>query len=340
MSPRIDKPERASEVAFPSRDAVAFRTVQARNSALTRARQRLFRIDAAESLFARRRFAPAEPARQERLEQIGAVFITGYNAAVRAADPITIVGELKSIPNELIGFAFEGAAMGFALLDLVLPWRSRLFDRFLTRVAAPHAYMAHVGAGWALARTSPRLIWRLGKLDPLLRWLMFDGYGFHEGYFHHDQWFDPRRSPKALRGYARNVFDQGLGRALWFVKGADPPAVAAAVLDFPEQRRADLWSGIGLACTYAGGVDADGLNALTAASGTHHACLGQGAAFAAKARERAGNPAPHTELACQTICGMGAAAVAAIADQTLPAVTRVDCGEAYRRWRFEISRRL
>jgi hypothetical protein len=307
---------------------------------LARVRQRLFGIDASEALFARRGFAAAEPARQERLERIGGTFIAGYNAAVRSADPVSILNDLEATPRELRGFAFEGAAMGFALLDLVSPWRSQRFARFLTGVADPHAYMAHVGAGWALARTSPALIWRLGKLDPLLSWLMFDGYGFHAGYFHHRESIDLQRRPNALPGYARNAFDQGLGRVLWFVKGAEAAAVAAAVSDFPEQRRADLWSGIGLAVAYAGGADADGLEGLIKASGPHRACLGQGAAFAAKARERAGNPAQHTELACQTICGMAAVSAAAITDHALPTVGRDDSGEAYEFWRAEIRRRL
>jgi hypothetical protein len=91
--------------------------------------------------------------------------------------------ELGSAPQELQGFAFEGAAMGFALLDLVMPWRGRRFARFITGPAAAHIYMAHVGAGWALARTSPYLAWRLGSFDPLLQWLATDGYGFTPGIF-------------------------------------------------------------------------------------------------------------------------------------------------------------
>jgi len=303
-------------------------------------RDRLLVISAEEASFARRGFGPTTPARQQRLEQIGRTFVTGYNTAIRTADSAAIGADRDAIPQELHGFAFEGAAMGFALLDLLTPWPARRFARFLTGAASPHIYMAHVGAGWALARTSPHLAWRLGPLDPLLRWLMFDGYGFHAGYFHPRDAIDRQRQPGALRGYARNVFDQGLGRALWFAKGAEVHAVAAAASGFPEARGPDLWSGIGLAATYAGGVDADDLRALAAAAGPHRPDLGQGAAFAAKARQRAGNPTPHTELACWTFCGMSATAAAAITDQALPSVAPGDRGEAYQAWRADIRRRI
>ena len=316
------------------------RTAGAIPGGLAWLRDRLLGISPEEASFARRGFVAANPSRQLRLELLGRTFVEGYLTAVRLADPDAIAPRLAAVAEERRGFAFEGAAMGFALLDLLAPWRSRRFARFLTGAAGPHVYMAYVGAGWALARTSPYLAWRLGPLDPLLRWLMFDGYGFHAGYFHPGDAIDRQRQPVVLRGYARNVFDQGLGRALWFANGADIRAVAVAASGFPEPRRADLWSGIGLAATYAGGVDAGDLSALAATSGPYLTHLGQGAAFAAKARERAGNPAPHTERACQVFCCLAAAAAAELTDQALPSAGPGDRGEAYEAWRGEIRRRI
>jgi hypothetical protein len=200
--------------------------------------------------------------------------------------------------------------------------------------------MAHVGAGWALARTSLRLAWRLGPLDPLLRWLMLDGYGFHAGYFHHRDAIGRQRRPRALQRYAENVFDQGLGRAIWFVKGADIDALSGALGAFPRDRQADLWSGVGLAAAYAGGVDTADLTSLFAAAGPFREQLGQGAAFAAKARERAGNPAAHTEHACRIFCGVDAAAAAAITDLALRGLDLADSGAAYVMWRRNIRTRI
>jgi hypothetical protein len=220
------------------------------------------------------------------------------------------------------------------------PWRGRRFARFVAGAAAAHAYMAHVGAGWALARTSLRLAWRFGPLDPLLRWLMLDGCGFHAGYFHSRDTIDRQLRPRALRGHARNIFDQGLGRALWFVNGADAAAIAGAVATFPRTRQGDLWSGVGLAAAYAGGADDGDLAALLVAAAGFRPELGQGAAFAAKARERAGNPAEHTERACRVICGDGAAEAAAVTDLALDGLDLGDPGVAYAAWRAEIRRRI
>ncbi len=307
---------------------------------LASARQTLFGVAADEALFAQRGFAATDGARQARLEQLGRTFLEGYNCAIRLADPDAVACALDAVPTERRGFAFEGAGMGFALLDILAPWPRRSFQRFLAGPAASHRYMAHVGAGWALARTSPRLAWRVGPLDPLLRWLMLDGYGFHAGYF------DPNRSvhrqlrPRALRRYALNAFDQGLGRAIWFVSGATVDRVRTTVEAFPPGRHGDLWSGVGLAAAYAGGVSADELRALATIAGNYRIHLSQGASFAAKARACAGNPASQTELACQIFCCSDAATCATLCDETLPSTTAGDGGRAYEQWRANIRRRF
>lgn len=67
-----------------------------------------------------------------------------------------------------------------------------------------------------------------------------------------------------------------------------------------------MWSGIGLAATYAGGATPAALEDLRAAGRGYARQLGQGAAFAAAARERAGNPTAHTELGCRVLTGRSA----------------------------------
>jgi hypothetical protein len=117
--------------------------------------------------------------------------------------------------------------------------------------------------------------------------------------------------------------------------------IPATIRRYTPERHADLWSGVGLACAYAGIVeDAAALRALGASSGAHRHQLGQGAAFAAKARARAGNPAPHTETVCRILCGLSAAAAADVTDEALDAlVSRAD-EPAYETWRREVAVRL
>ncbi|HEX5327885.1 MAG TPA: DUF1702 family protein [Acetobacteraceae bacterium] len=299
-------------------------------------RRHLLGIDPVETSMVRRDFMPTSAERRHRLEAAGSSFVAGYNAAVGSADPATIGAVLAAEPDDRAGFAYEGAGMGFALLDLISPWRGRRFVQFLAGAADRHLYMAHVGAGWALARMSRHLAWRLGPLDPLLRWLVLDGYGFHAGYFHPTRAIAAHRLPRGLTDNVRAGFDQGLGRSLWFVCGAQPHAVIATIATFPSTRHPDLWSGVGLAIAYAGGADEAELHALAEQAAEHRLHVGQGAAFAAKARSRAGNPAPHTDLACRVFCGTGANTAAAFTDRALPIATAGDNGAAYQRWRAGI----
>jgi enediyne biosynthesis protein E3 len=303
-------------------------------------RRALLGISPEEISFARRRFRGDSAAVRERLEDVGRCFVLGYNAALEEDRPLALAARLEAeVERELQGLAYEGAGMALALLDILIPGRRDCLAQLLAGPGDAHAYLVHVGAGWILARLplSPeRLLARLE--DPSLRWLALDGYGFHEGFFHWPRSVERRRVPRKLRGYARRGFDQGLGRSLWFVDGADVRLIPRTIGAFPADRQPDLWSGVGLACAYAGGRGRADLEALRRAAGPYASQLAQGVAFAAKARQRAGNLAEHTEIACQVVCGASAAVTAAVIDDTslgLPA-DRPD-EPAFEVWRQRIQ---
>jgi enediyne biosynthesis protein E3 len=279
---------------------------------------RLLSIDAAEVEFARRGFACPDPGLRHRLENVGRFFLQGYHAALRHKHQDALAARLEQIDWQQRGFGYEGAAMAMTLRDR-LTLRGGALARFAVGQGKGHIYMLHVGAGWAYARLPwlrRRIELAIRTLHPVLRWLVIDGYGFHQGYFH---WNKPRRldnSIARLSVNARHVFYQGLGRSLWFSNGAQARAIAARISGFPALYRDDAWSGVGLACAYAGGLSAEAIDTLRRASGANAAALAQGAAFAAKARRLAGNPARHTETACSVLCGMPADAAAALCDHT------------------------
>lgn len=305
-------------------------------SRLSAARLAIFGISAREAEFSVRGFRPTSAERRDRLEAVGRTFIAGYNSAVTTGQGDAAVERLGDVPEALRGFFVEGAAMGLALLDLVTPWRRRGFAAFVEGPAQPYIYLAHVGAGWALARTSWRLRRRLGRVDPLLSWLMMDGYGFHAGYFQPNRTIDLHRRPRLPRGYAARAFDQGLGRALWFAMGASGEAVRDSIEGFAPERRPDLWSGVGLAVTYAGGAETAELSDLAAAAGDCRLDLAQGAAFAAAAHLRAGPVPSHTEAACRLLCGMEGRSAAAITTFTRPDPRSDPAGRHYEAWRSAI----
>ena len=311
-----------------------------RVSLLGQARRRFLGLSPTEASFAKRGFIAREDNARRRLEEIGVTFLSGYHAALEETGFVQLSRRLAAVETDLRGFAFEGAAMGLALLDCFTPWRKDRWHTFTERFAKSHIYMMHVGLGWALARLRRSVTPYLTRLDPLLGWLVVDGYGFHEGYFGWPRYIERRTIPTRLNGYERRVFDQGLGRSIWFVKGADVAAVATAINAFPSARRDDLWSGAGLACAYAGGCSRAAIESLRAFATRHLPALAQGVAFAAKTRHHAANLNNHTESVCRVICGQSAEEVAAITDAALEDLHEEYALPAYEAWRRRIQKKL
>jgi len=290
-----------------------------------------------------RGFHKKSDAAQQLLETVGRSFRAGYVYAVEARSPLEAEESLEKVPEQFRGFAYEGAAMGLAILDgLPLPGDWRIV-RFLAGRADRYVYMTYVGVGWAMARL-PRFRWsKLTAPDPLLRWLVLDGYGFHQAYFRTRQYVTKHYQQPRLpwpggrhAWYATRAVDQGIGRALWYVAGTDPHLVSELIDDFPATRRSDLYSGVGLAATYAGGADETELGTLRERAGRWRPNLAQGSAFAARAQVRAGLVPPHTETATRVFCGMSTEGAARVTDEAVPERAAPNL-PSYERWRQSIA---
>lgn len=307
-------------------------------------RSSVFSISTDEASFVKRGFSVEDATRQNHLEHCARAFIQGYNAALRLSDVDELPEKLAAIDAVSQGFAYEGAAMGFALRDGLNPVRSMssapLFNRFLSGCGDAHLYMAYVGAGWAAARlpwVRGRLESYLQQFDPLFRWLVVDGYGFHQGFFHPDRFVTRMEQPNGLSGYALRAFDQGLGRCLWFVHCANVEAVIDNIAHMDAHRRVDLYSGVGLAITYAGGANTQDAEALHDQADIYRWNVAQGAAFAAKARARANNTPEHTESVCRILCRTSAEHAANMTDQCLVDLNPSNGEPAYEVWRRRIA---
>jgi len=266
-------------------------------------------IRSKEASFAERGFEVPDPDLCQKLEGMLGSFIAGYNLAVRTSDSAKLVDRLhRKFDNHHVGFAFEGVGLYLAMLDLMVPGRSDRLARFVRGVGKDHDYIVVVGAGFAIAR----LPWGLRNmnhyletLDPLMAWCVPDGYGFHQGFFHHTRYIDGAKDPpKELGSFGARLFDSGVGRAMWWVKCAQPRGIRAAIDRFPETRRAELWNGVGVAAAYAGGVGVSALQSLRDLSGSYQADFLSGLPFAARLRQKAGNYSDTTELACSVLLGM------------------------------------
>ncbi|CAM4471729.1 DUF1702 domain-containing protein [Nocardia ninae] len=281
------------------------------------------------------------------LELPGATFIEGFGVGAERATAAETAALLSEIESKRRGFAFEGAAMAMAIRDaLPIGHRHHVAD-FLT-AADEHLYMIYVGVGWALARL-PRPLHRAaltGATDPVLVWLALDGYGFHQAYFHTDryvkqQYVDPNPPVVSVRhsDYVPHAIDQGIGRAMWFVAGADPVVACTMIEAFAADRRPDLFAGLGLAATYAGGATADELATLREQASPYREDIGQGATFAAEARARARIVQPNTETAVRVFTGRPVDDTSRIAIDTRPAEPTIDGLAGYEVWRQRIRQR-
>ena len=134
----------------------------------------------------------------------------------------------------------------------------------------------------------------------------------------------------------KRAFDQGLGRSLWFIGKADERAIKRIIASFSANRHADLWSGVGLACAYTGGLRPASIGRLKKASGQYKAQLALGAAYAAKARTLSGQIPAHTELACQSLWGREAERLAELVDELCGNIKHDDAEPAYEVWRQQV----
>ncbi|CRK57500.1 UnbL [Alloactinosynnema sp. L-07] len=301
--------------------------------------------------FAVRGFPGADSPAAEALEAIPQAVISGFEWGIEAKTLWEVERKLALVRQEQRGFAYEGAAMAATVRDAMAGGRGKKAKELLGGPGAPHIFLTYIGIGFAMARL-PRVLWKKVIPDisespyhPTMTWLAVDGFGFDRAYFQTKRWVDEQRVPKPYPWegspeYFLRAYDQGVGRALWFINGARPEAVAKAVNGFAEHRRADLWSGVGLAATFAGGGDEAGLTWLRQASGAHWSELALGAVFAVKARTYAGFTPPHSELAARAMAGLTIDEAVEIADSTAADPWGSGIDPAYERWRERIRTRL
>jgi hypothetical protein len=298
--------------------------------------------------FAGRKFPITATSATRHLEAIPQSVICGFEWGIDSRTLWEVERRLDLVEPEMRGFAYEGATMAFTVRDTMRGHRTR---ELMLGSGAPHIFLTYIGIGFAMARL-PRPLWRkvlpdLGDapFHPTMGWLAVDGYGFDRAYFDTKRWVDRQYRPKPYPwdghpAYFNRAVDQGVGRALWFIHGGRPTAVAAAVDRFAADRRADLWAGVGLASCFAGGAEADELAELREAAGGHRCELALGAVFAAKGRDYSGFVPGHTEVAVKALSGLSVTEAVGIADAT--EVDRVGHAPVpqYEVWRERIRERL
>jgi hypothetical protein len=280
----------------------------------------------ADVTFAKRGFPGVPSAATERLEAIPQAVVCGFEWGIDSRGLWEVERRLALVDVEMRGFAYEGAAMAYTVRDAMSGGGRRCRD-LLRGSGQPHIFLAYIGIGFAMSHL-PRPLWKkvIPDLDgtpyhPTMTWFAVDGYGFDLAYFHTKRWVDQQRIPKPYDwmghpDYFLRAVDQGIGRALWFIHGGRAADVSAALVRFAPARHADLWSGVGLAATFAGGCQAADLSALRAAAGDFAAEVSLGSVLAAKARHYSGFVPAHTEAALMALADLTIEEAVDLADRT------------------------
>jgi hypothetical protein len=169
--------------------------------------------------------------------------------------------------------------------------------------------------GLGLFRWSPKRM--MNSLDNILRWFVLDGYGFIYGLLRPKAVTVGRRRPREFKGVTARAFDVGIGRTFWFYECAEPTRVVDRINTFDEERRGDLWTGLGTACTHACGVSSPEIESLIEGAGPYAADLACGAALTAYIRREAGNIEDHVEMGVNALWGVRTVDVAETFSQSM-----------------------
>lgn len=245
--------------------------------------------------------------------------------------------QLEDTENEFRSVAYEAAAMALALKDIstgntLIHWRA-----LMEGPGSKHTAQIHVGLGWAIAQQRVPVLSVIETLDPIMRYRVLDGYGYYDGIFRQRKTIMTRNIPDEMESKFLSGYDQGIGRSLWYTWKGDYEKISGIVKAFPASRHEDLWRGIGIACVYVGGYDANMLKQLLICSSNSHLQLPVSAALVSRTRINANALTPDTELACHIWCNCiaeEAMRITVSAETSIPAHTN----DAYGAWLLNIRK--
>ncbi len=102
-------------------------------------------------------FEQSNPAAATELQQVTMHLVGGIDKAVRSSDNAELVTQLAQVPPKYRGFAYEGAGMGFAMLDGLPFGRSDNVRRFF-ETDGPHVVVAVLASLAAVGDVKPEVV--------------------------------------------------------------------------------------------------------------------------------------------------------------------------------------
>ncbi|MCF8460314.1 MAG: DUF1702 family protein [Flavobacteriales bacterium] len=239
----------------------------------------------------------------ENIETVVSTFQKGRELAESGLSLDELISKLNDFEPRYRSVAFEGASMGVALTD----WKS--WAEYAKR-AEKHGTQVHIGLGWAIAQppkspeggtSSPLnppkgdlasppqldLASTLSQIEQELRVKVLDGVGYWHGLFQRRATIRTQQIPEFITAEYQAGFDHGVGRAIWYITKGEVDKVANIISHFSEDRRPNLWQGIGVALTFVGGCPDELIAELKSAAGKFRLNLEKGIEAAEGSMRRA-----------------------------------------------------
>lgn len=231
----------------------------------------------------------------QKIEKIISIFLDVQLFCARQDNMEVLARHLENTDAEFRSIAYESASLSIALKAL---GNGRDMDNWLYYAEGParaHKAQVYLGLGWAIAKLNLPFLSVVEKIETQYYHRVADGCGYYDGSFRQRQAVLAQQLPGYLPEAAKPIYDQGIGRSLWYSSKADIYTIRKKVESFPAGRRADLWRGVGIAVTYVGGCSDQALKAIWDHASYHSMQLAFGAALAAKSRMDADTMTPDTD---------------------------------------------
>lgn len=238
-----------------------------------------------------------------KMEYIQKVFLGVQGFMQKNHELDELISFLDAEPPEFRSVAYESASMEIGLQELSAGRELNNWMTFYQRSAKAHTFHMDIGLGWAFAKTEISPTPYFEFLNPVMRWMVFDGMGYYYGLFKGRKTVKNQLIPDGINEQELHGFDQGLGRRLWYIAKGDVSELVLLLQPFHLSRQADLWRGVGIACGYVGGCDQSNLERLLNASSEFNNQFSTGVVLAAISRNASNSITGDIELACEIICG-------------------------------------
>ena len=196
----------------------------------------------------------------KNIETVVSTFQKGLSLSEQEFGLDELISKLNQFEPRYRSVAFEGASMGVAIQNSLGTWNK------YAKAAEKHATQVHIGLGWAIAEGQMNLASTLSEIEPDFQVKVLDGYGYWHVLFRRRLTIRTQTIPKNITSEYQSGFDQGIGRTIWYITKGEVAKVVNIINHFSEDRRANLWQGIGVASTYVGGCSDELIGELKSAS--------------------------------------------------------------------------